>query len=214
MYTILPPIPHIILLKKIEFIIPLGSYQQINNNTLIMNKLINIFPKLLQTNRVLFFQNAQIIAQTNVKDFTSKQKEKVTFETFTTSDLQKLGYGKAESIWIVNMRDASHMSKDQFDNKIDECGHTGGTYNYTKSIVDKIQRYGFYEWKNNSLHLGYGDMFLMYQIIPNFANNLLTHNFSSSNEKKYLKIFKKDFKNNMTDDEKRQMFSNLIKQIK
>ena len=133
------------------------------------------------------------------------------FETFTTTDLKKIGYSASEANWITSMRDA-YKNGVNLNEQVEKCGHSGGTYAYTKTITTNIKNNGFQNWKKNFLHLGYSDAFKLFYL-PGFAsvfNIVSSYNFEDSVDKIALTNFRNKYNINLNDQEKSKLIQCLI----
>ena len=72
--------------------------------------------------------------------------------------LLERGYHEREVNWIKQMLYAYQNGHDRQPFKsplVQQCNHTGGTYQYTKSIVDKIHKIGIDNFEKQHNHANF-----------------------------------------------------------
>ena len=91
-----------------------------------------------------------------------KWEKETKHQNYLSNDLYqqlvKLGYNHPEALWIVafkNAYDKGYKHEPMKFKEVDDCGHSGGTYNYTKRIVDSIEKMGFNKWTQEWKHRNY-----------------------------------------------------------
>lgn len=142
-----------------------------------------------------------------------------TFDNFSQGDLKFIGYHDAESRWITSMRDAytnGFILNPSNYQKVDNCGHSGGSFVYTKVITDNIKKNNFDEWKENFLHLNYSDLLNLFYFtgFQRAGNHLISHNFKKSGNKENLDLFRTEYGDDLSDKMKITLLKKLISSTK
>ena len=143
------------------------------------------------------------------------------FRQIKLNNLTFLGYGKTEATWIKNF--AKELSKPELKNEISKFnnlsldkqnkilsninvnsdGHSGGSFTYTKTIINSILINNYQNWSTNCVHLNYNDIFKYFYSsgFYDLGNKLIIYNFLKPEENKILSEFKikQNDKNNKID---------------
>ena len=129
--------------------------------------------------------------------------------------IESVGYNTNEAKWIVAIINAYNKGfptdKLLEFSDVDKCGHSGGSFSYSKTIANSIRTLGFEKWKNNCAHLSFKDMleFFYFPGCAQLGNDLLSHSFESSVEKEALEKIRKTF-STATREDKIKLLRNLM----